>query len=144
MSTRPDPEKSGAVEVAIRERPRLRVVLNLRLRGRLAYFHGRGLCSNLGGGEQTGSTWDQQHNKPERILRKMLKPSPKNAMMAFEKICCSKSASYSITDFIKWTGTNSSFLAVEVEQGCTTVDIFKRGIQNRMPTGQFNTPEYYE
>ena len=30
MSTRPDPERSGAVEIAARRRPRLRVVLNLR------------------------------------------------------------------------------------------------------------------
>ena len=30
MSTRPDPERSGAVEIATRRRPRLRVVWDLR------------------------------------------------------------------------------------------------------------------
>ena len=30
MSTRPDPERSGAVEIATRRRPRLRLVWNLR------------------------------------------------------------------------------------------------------------------
>ena len=42
------------MEVAIRRRPRLRVVLDLRLRARLARFDDRALCSNLVGGRKPG------------------------------------------------------------------------------------------
>ena len=55
MSTWPDPARWGAVEVGIRGRPRFRVVLDLGLRARHAYFHSRALCSNFGGGRKTGA-----------------------------------------------------------------------------------------
>ena len=56
MSTRPNPYRKGAVEIATRRRRRSRVVLNLRLRARLVCFYGRGLCPNFGMGSHTGST----------------------------------------------------------------------------------------
>ena len=55
MSTWPDPARWGAVEIGIRGRPRFRVVLDLGLRARHAYFHSRALCSNFGGGRKTGA-----------------------------------------------------------------------------------------
>ena len=50
------------MEIAIRRRPRLRVVLDFNLRARLTRFHGRALFSNFDGVSIGGS------NKPENIL----------------------------------------------------------------------------
>ena len=55
MSTRPDPERCSAVEIAIRIRPRLRVVVDLYLRKRSACFHRLGPCSYFRGGRKPGA-----------------------------------------------------------------------------------------
>ena len=47
--------RGKVMEIAIRRRPRLRVVLGLRLRAPLAYFHGRGLWSNCSGCRKHGA-----------------------------------------------------------------------------------------
>ena len=86
----PDSERWGAVEIAIRRRPRLRVVLDFYLRPRLACFHDRALCSHFASHTRTqhfgvGTTTFQI------IFFKTIIFQEKDAIMALKK---SKSTAY--------------------------------------------------